>query len=825
MSFENLYAASHRVDEVHLKPHRSGAQKRGSVSSSADGKSRKRTCLKYDDDNSPLEVVTSPVVCHLLRMLYGFPFNTSHLTERALQYMTVRRVNQRYIGVNDIEGTPDVIIVKSPMGSGKTTLFAELINEVKRVLVITSRKTYCDHICSVIPGLQNYQQVVGKLSAEEHPRLAVQLQSLGRIKNIKDETTYAHWDLVYIDEIDSVVKECTSSLSGIEARTNATKYLRKLVSNIPRVVVTDAGLAPWHVEILTSYLMSDLNWKSKFFLINDSRPASHHVRVFDRCALSSHTFHKDFLGQLKHRFADDGDLLAIENILLSSKNTTAYKCFIKATHSAYIRGDVGADDAGTHLFDSMLNHHKNMIVVCNTKIQAMLVKSVVKRAGISAFLLTGDTATCKRHAFMANPKEYLDKKKIQCFIYTTCFKVGVDLNFDHFSEILMLVETGGAIWRHTPPLIDMFQSVGRARRVQVLNVFVHNRLDHADDKIRDDMGYINAHTAYCDKDTSRARHLFDMAATRTTNCIANGTARQKTRMFIDDPNTMMWRTYLMTKEEKYINRSPRLFFDTFMSLLNHTIGRGDVEIVPVIVDPETNKPKRVDFFPEEDDHSIDFVLACKQKINSQLTQYTAIDYDALKDMMTNSSFSNNKKANLRSVLTLLQHLSGTVKNLFALMYRLSGDKLLKWAVDFHKLSHIEPSFPVNMAHYEEELAMYLNPADLLKRVTKCIFSNNKVTTLRTYEEFMETMALLKRLVDATTIDEGDPMFRVEVVDPLSKYLVNEYEVSVDLGEVLTEICQTAGLMLMIVNKGTFRVVFPSLKDTVDVNKMCALLML
>ena len=756
---------------------------------------RKRKAPFFLQQTTLQGVVRSPVVNHLLSKLYGFPFNTSEVKD---PQVTFEHICSRYVDVDDVckdnSTVPDVVIIKSPMGSGKTTFFLRILERFERVLVIGSRRMYCDYMKSVIPGLVSYLDVAGPLSAELHPRLVVQVQSLGRIKKIKTETTYAQWDCIYLDECDSLYKELISEVSTQALRLSCSKYLRKIVSNVGTVVVTDAGLAPWHVNILDEYLLSGLSRRPKLCLVNDYAPRAHKVRVYDKCRLSSETYNYYFVPALRARFGEDVELVDIEKLLFKSNQAVVRNAFVDAMCDAYKRCKIGEDDICTRLYN-LLTRGGNAIVVCNTKSQANLVFDVLSRSSIECCLVTGDTPSEERERLMLDP--YGSLSKVQCFVYTTCFKVGIDLNFEHFDEVFVLVEMISP--NHTPPLIDIYQSVGRARKARSLNVYVQGRL-LTDRKYNGKfVQLVDTHLQYCtgDNNTSRDKILLFEEASKPTQLFA-------------DEDSINAHVYRMAKMEKSINTSPRLFFDVFMTMIGITLQSSEEpEIVPLIKKCKKRRKKNqscggaqeesdeeLQFFAQNDDTATDrFVRICKKQINEQLVRYTVVNYDLVKGMLREVPTKSVRKNRLKDILTMLSYFDGTVHSTLTVLRLLDPNELKRWSVTFKKFSYVEPQVPVDMFRFEEEVTRYIDGADLKDKVMRHLYKVNKVQSLRTYDDFALVFNLLLGKLIKKTVDPDDAEFRTEVIDVLSMYLVNGYEVEVNFYDALNALSSVTPVSL------------------------------
>ncbi|RUS68568.1 hypothetical protein EGW08_023671 [Elysia chlorotica] len=119
------------------------------------------------------------------------------------------------------------------------------------------------------------------------------------------------------------------------------------------------------------------------------------------------------------------------------------------------------------------------LVICNTKCQAHLVRDVavkhlldeglIQSNNVSdeVVIISGDTSPDVRKNIMGNIRKKLEGCRM--FIYTTAFKVGIDINFYCFDEAYLIVDQLSPT--NTPSIVDLFQCVGRSRLTRVLNIF------------------------------------------------------------------------------------------------------------------------------------------------------------------------------------------------------------------------------------------------------------------------------------------------------------------------------------------------------------------
>ena len=751
--------------------------------------------------HTQLEAVSTPVVKHALKILYGFPFNTPK--EKYVDHILT--VNKKYIGLKDIAkdvDTHDVIIIKSPMGSGKTTLTLDLFKSHPRILIISSRRSYSSYMCTVVPGLVNYLDIEGDISAEEHPRVIIQLQSLKRIKSIRTETTYAQWGCVYIDEINAVLSETISTVSALESRRINVKFLCKLVSNIPTAIVTDAGLAPWHLSALHDHLISGLSSRRKFILVNEHRPMTHKIKVFDSCLLSCRIFSGSFISQFKTAVGKEHSLLLdIETFFLSKQHSAIRSLFVYVVNKAYKKhSHTPTGDLGDQLRRVIRQKKQNAVVICNTKNQANLVGSFLGKIleKNEYLLLTGDTPKDVKDEFMANPAAALSSKR--CLVHTTCVSVGVDLNFDWATETFLIVDAMTV--NETPRVIDLFQATGRNRRSSVINLYVHGRRNYPTSKSMNKPGLVSDHNKLLLGQTSEGDPIPSLRAGSN-----EGT-------FYSDiyQDSLDCSVYKMNKLEREFNASPRLFFDVLMDLFAHTIQSSSPEYI------ETTWEDSFKFFNDET-YIVKAIDKCKELFSKHISRYTSLSMDSFNDIFK-GSLSKERTAVLGDIQQTIHLFSGDFPTTFFVLRHVNKHLLKQWAVYYKKVTFIEPTSAVNMLNFDEECAMLIDPDNLVERVTKRLFINNRCLQLKTYADFVNAIELTHSLLDSRTLSS-------ETQVSLSRLLINEYEHTSDAHKLMEEISKVTGLTIhtdVSSPSQMKRFIMPVRDIKVDLHKMAALLL-
>ena len=724
-----------------------------------------------------LEFINTPVVTYALKMLYGFPFITNNHDYK------YKKINCRYLSdVKDLKKN-DVLIIKSPMGSGKTTLFLQIIKQYDRILIVSCRRSYSAYMCTVVPGLINYLNIKGPISAEDHPRVIIQVQSLHRIKAIKTETTFAQWDIVYIDEPNGVFNEIISPVMVMKERKNLSKYLRVIVSNIPKVIITDAGLAPWHLDAINKYLLSGLS-RRKMCIINENATKNHHVKVFDSLLISYTNYSLVFCSKLKNIIGQEGAyIMETDSFFAGKQGSVAKDLFISLVNRAYkLYRDQYDSDLGAYLRYILLHLHENAVVLCNTKRQAYLMGSFTQKllGKASVVIITGDTPMDVKSTFMKDPRAGLQNKRV--LVHTTCISVGVDLNFYWATQTFLIID--GMNKKHMPCVIDMYQGLGRNRQSTHINIFVNDRRlplkRSTNDKIAvDHMDMVESRDETPWKPSSWSEYQL------------------QSDVIEDSLDAVVLKVH---KFERSFNGSPRLFFDMILSLLQVT-SMADIEYrqptwepVYELLGDDVQVKKAVD--------------ACKKLFSKTISKYTTLTLQSFNDFF--EEHPAEKEQILKNIVEALKLFKGDFPTSFFVIRNLDENILKQWAISFCKLRSLEPTGAVDMLNFDKEAAFAVDPKVLITRVKKRLYKNNNI--IKTYTDFDSAITHTHALLDKQDFTEH--------LEPLTRLLVDEYEIGSSRQTTINDIARETGLMVL-----QDRFILPTINLKVNIHKMAALLLL
>ena len=362
---------------------------------------QKRKISASENDNLTfLSKCTAPKV---IKYCFGKPESLNKRTphEKLFDLKDVRFVNERYLTsydkyVGNSSGST-CIVIKSEMGTGKTSRFLDYARDKGRILIIGSRKTYCDFMCSQNSDLTNYQDIKGKIDFISHPKTICQVQSLRRIKEIEHGTIFAQWDVIYLDEFDSICKELNSDLSSNSEKSKNVSYLSKLVATIRHVIVSDANIGQWHYEFL-HMLMRGIRKDNMCLVINMNKglfedDGCRQIYVYNICTLSPDFYKSTFIGSLKDYCKTDLNkqmkpdtldyLIRLEEKLITGRTA------VTNTESVYMQilltwyktqdssdpylGDFILRDISSKMVSDVVELGESIVVICSSRTHAEFI--------------------------------------------------------------------------------------------------------------------------------------------------------------------------------------------------------------------------------------------------------------------------------------------------------------------------------------------------------------------------------------------------------------------------------------------------------------------
>ena len=135
---------------------------------------------------------------------------------------------------------PGVLVIQAPKGAGKSKAIRDAVHAQlpprASVLQVTFRRSLAWSSCAMMGSAGSLYSALpeGAISARQHPRLTIVINSISRVRG-----TY---DVVVIDEVVSVLDMLAGSLLNNSARVAAVATLAALVGAARTVVIADAML-------------------------------------------------------------------------------------------------------------------------------------------------------------------------------------------------------------------------------------------------------------------------------------------------------------------------------------------------------------------------------------------------------------------------------------------------------------------------------------------------------------------------------------------------------------------------------------------------------
>lgn len=146
----------------------------------------------------------------------------------------------------------DLIISKSPMGSGKTHQILELIkiNNYKRILILSPRRSFSREKVSefqkLLPDLLNYLDTTPSIEIDQ---LAIQIESLHKLQG--DYQAYKY-DLIIADEIESILYQFSSTTH--QQLKDSFEVFDSLLSFSKHIIMANAFITNRTLETAKHYL-------------------------------------------------------------------------------------------------------------------------------------------------------------------------------------------------------------------------------------------------------------------------------------------------------------------------------------------------------------------------------------------------------------------------------------------------------------------------------------------------------------------------------------------------------------------------------------------
>jgi len=183
-------------------------------------------------------------------------YDMDYINDRYLDYNKNKIINNKtkdWTYNNDIKS----MNIKSPYDTGKTTLLKKIIKEMrpKNILFISYRKTLSYDIRTKFNELKFKSYLDEDLNSD---RLIIQIESLHKLRNL-DSTFISeeideikHYDLIIIDEIESILNQFSSSTLGDKKR-ETFQLLDNLLFTCDKIITLDGDMDLRSYDFISSY--------------------------------------------------------------------------------------------------------------------------------------------------------------------------------------------------------------------------------------------------------------------------------------------------------------------------------------------------------------------------------------------------------------------------------------------------------------------------------------------------------------------------------------------------------------------------------------------
>lgn len=193
-----------------------------------------------------------------LNISFGFKKDEIPVETKEINYEYLVHLNDINLDYPDNEVVSNVnnffnsdiksLNIKSPYDTGKTQLIKRIIKkyEPKRVLWLSYRKTLTSDILGNFGeecGFKDYQEKDAIIS----DRLIIQLESINKLKPnlmfLDDEFEIPSYDLVIIDEIESILQQFSSGETFKGESKNSFEFIDAIIKNSNKLITLDGDLS------------------------------------------------------------------------------------------------------------------------------------------------------------------------------------------------------------------------------------------------------------------------------------------------------------------------------------------------------------------------------------------------------------------------------------------------------------------------------------------------------------------------------------------------------------------------------------------------------
>lgn len=315
----------------------------------------------------------------------------------------------------------NIMAIKSPMNTGKTTLIKGILDyhPFNRILWITHRQSLAKNIKGNFAekyGFVCYMDDKGSMSPNKHNRVLISVDS---IKRVIDKGEWGIYDLIIIDEVESV-------LNHFGASTMTNKKMNKSPEGI--------------FNIIDALINESLKNKGKLLLLD----ADFHLRAY-----------LFMISYGKHIFINNEYDTIKKNFIIVNDEQKYYKQIMKDLKNKINIVIVGMNTASIKHVEGLINEHNKE-----------------NKYKISYIMHTSKTDDKQKKILENVNTEWI---KYQCLLYSPTIDCGVDFNIVHFAKMYAILEDG----YNTTSQRGFIQMIGRIRQLEsqdIITLYSNNAI-------------------------------------------------------------------------------------------------------------------------------------------------------------------------------------------------------------------------------------------------------------------------------------------------------------------------------------------------------------
>lgn len=208
---------------------------------------------------------------YILRQYRGISLPQKYRKELFQLRTITDTINARYLPADIFDkhlskSGPLILCAKSHLGTGKTTAIKTHIkaNKNLRVLYVAPRVAFAQQIYGDLKefGYVFYTDLRKNINLCKD-KLVCQLESLHRVQ-------YQDYDIIVLDEVESVLKQLTSTETN-KKMTTTYKVFQQLIKNTPKILLLDAFLTEHSISTIQTIKDGDIPTRT-VSIVNNFQP-------------------------------------------------------------------------------------------------------------------------------------------------------------------------------------------------------------------------------------------------------------------------------------------------------------------------------------------------------------------------------------------------------------------------------------------------------------------------------------------------------------------------------------------------------------------------